>query len=125
MRTPPLLPRALMAGVFLNGGIRTFQDAEQKTEPAEKLGLPNAEQMVRFDSAAKVVGATAMVLGILPRLAAAGLSLSLVPTTFGAHRFWEIQDPKQRNVQLIQFLKNAGLLAGLLLITFWPGREKD
>jgi putative oxidoreductase len=120
MRAPPFLPRALMAGIFLNGGINTFSAAEKKTGPAEKLGLPNPEQMVRFDSAAKVAGAAAMTLGILPRLAATGLSISLIPTTLGAHRFWELEDPQQRATQLTQFLKNAGLLGGLLLIALWP-----
>jgi putative oxidoreductase len=123
MRTPPFLPRALLAGIFVNGGIHTFSDAEEKTGPAEKLGLPNPEQMVRFDSAAKVVGGTAMALGILPRLAATGLAISLIPTTLGAHRFWEFADPGQRATQTTQFLKNAGLLGGLLTIAFWPSDD--
>jgi putative oxidoreductase len=125
MRTPPFLPRALLAGIFLDGGFRTFQDAEKKTAPAENLNLPNPEQMVRFDSAAKVVGGAAMVLGILPRLAATGLAISLIPTTLGAHRFWEVPDPGQRTMQMTQFLKNAGLLGGLLMIAFWPYGEND
>jgi uncharacterized membrane protein YphA (DoxX/SURF4 family) len=123
MRTPPFLPRALLAGVFLDGGFRTFAEAEKKTAPAEKLNLPNPEQMVRFDSAAKVAGGAAMALGILPRLAATGLAISLIPTTVGAHRFWELTDPQQRTMQMTQFLKNAGLLGGLLMVAFWPNGD--
>src|SRR5262249_48087274 len=110
---------------FLDGGFRTFQEADKKTAPAENLNLPNPEQLVRFDSAAKVVGGAAMVLGILPRLAATRLALSLIPTTLGAPPFWELPDPGQRTMQMTQFLKNAGLLGGLLMIAFWPYGEDD
>jgi putative oxidoreductase len=124
MHKPPWVPRLLLAGAFVNGGLRTFAHAEERTGPAEKLGLPGAAQMVRFDSAAKVVGGAAMALGILPRLAAAGLAVSLVPTTLGAHRFWEIEDPRDRSMQLTHFLKNAGMLGGLLLVALWPRRHR-
>jgi putative oxidoreductase len=48
-------------------------------------------------------------------VAALALGASLVPTTFAGHRFWEEGDPKQRAAQKIHFLKNVGLLGGLLL----------
>ena len=43
-------------------------------------------------------------------------SASLVPTTYVGHRFWEETDPATRNAPSgIGFLKNLGLLGGLLL----------
>jgi putative oxidoreductase len=124
MRRPPFVARTLLAGAFVNGGLRTYAHAAERTGPAEKLGLPNAEELVRFDAAAKVVGGAALALGILPRLAAAGLAASLIPTTLGAHRFWELEDPRERSLQLTHFLKNAGMLGGLLLVALWP-RDAD
>ena len=38
-----------------------------------------------------------------------------MPTTLAGHRFWEHSDPTERFGQLSNFLKNAGLLGGLLL----------
>jgi hypothetical protein len=38
-----------------------------------------------------------------------------VPTTLAGHRFWEHEDPKERFGQLSHFLKNLGLLGGLLI----------
>ena len=38
-----------------------------------------------------------------------------MPTTLAGHRFWEHEDPKERFGQLSHFLKNLGLLGGLLL----------
>src|SRR5439155_1358622 len=40
---------------------------------------------------------------------------SIVPTTLAGHRFWEHTDPTERFGQISNFVKNAGLLGGLLL----------
>jgi hypothetical protein len=41
---------------------------------------------------------------------------TLVPTTFGGHRFWELSDASQRAQQQMHFLKNAAILRGLLVV---------
>jgi hypothetical protein len=45
------------------------------------------------------------------------LSASIVPTTVAGHAFWNETDPVVRKQQRTQFLKNLGLLGGLLLAT--------
>jgi hypothetical protein len=63
-----------------------------------------------------MVGAGSLLaLGKFPRLASTVLAASLVPTTVAAHSFWQEQDPEVRAKQKVQFLKNLGLLGGLLL----------
>ena len=47
--------------------------------------------------------------------ASAALAATLVPTTIAAHSYWQEQDPEVRARQRTQFLKNLGLLGGLLL----------
>ena len=47
------------------------------------------------------------------------LAGSLVPTTLGAHRFWEMQGPAAAQ-QRTQFLKNAAILGGLILVANAP-----
>jgi len=124
MKKPPKLARLLLAGSFFRGAWRAVNDPARLAPTAAKLGLPEPEAMVMFNGAAQLAGATAMSLGILPRLAAAGLALSLVPTTLGAHRFWEIEDETARSMQLTHFLKNLGLIGGLLAVAAWPDRSK-
>jgi hypothetical protein len=70
---------------------------------------------VRIDAGVKVVAGSLFALGRLPRLSAVAMSASIVPTTLAGHRFWEHEDPKERFGQLSNFLKNAGILGGLLL----------
>lgn len=74
------------------------------------------EAVVRLNGAVQAAGGVALSLGIFPRLAAAGLIASLVPTTLAGHDFWEHDDPDARQGQLLQFQKNAALVGGLLTI---------
>jgi uncharacterized membrane protein YphA (DoxX/SURF4 family) len=122
------LARPLLAGVFIAGGI----DVLRRPEPRAELAAPVIEQMqaalpvlpehphsvVRTNAAVQIGAGALLALGIAPRLAALTLAGSLVPTTFGGHRFWEIEDPRQRAQQRTHFLKNAAILGGLLLAVF-------
>lgn len=53
--------------------------------------------------------------GIAPRVAAAVLAESLVPTTLVGHPFWN-EKGGTRAAQKIQFMKNLAMLGGLLLV---------
>jgi putative oxidoreductase len=125
MRIARPLVRPLLAGIFVLGGVDTFR----KPEPRARLAAPVIEQMaahvpalpqdpvemVRANAALQVVAGGMLALGLLPRLAALLLAGSLVPTTLGGHRFWEIDDQAQRLQQRSHFLKNTAILGGLLL----------
>lgn len=120
------LARPMLAAMFISGGIdvlRHPQDRAKKAGPmatkiAGALPIPLPEdpvQLVRIDAGVKVIGGLMLATNRQPRLAAFALAGSLVPTTLAGHRFWEFDDPQQRANQQIHFLKNVGLLGGLLL----------
>jgi putative oxidoreductase len=124
------IARPLLASSFIYGGIDTLRNpqsrvagaapiVEQITEVADKQ-LPvrvsrDVEQWVKIDAAVKVGAGSLFALGKFPRLSALLLTGSIVPTTLAGHRFWEHDDPKERFGQLSHFLKNLGLLGGLLI----------
>jgi uncharacterized membrane protein YphA (DoxX/SURF4 family) len=118
------IARPMLAAMFVYGGLdsaRRPATKVPKAEPvapkiAEPLGLPtDTEQLVRLNGVAQVVAGTTLALGWFPRISALVLAGSLVPTTLAGHRFWEEDDPKARAQQTTHFLKNIGLLGGLLL----------
>jgi uncharacterized membrane protein YphA (DoxX/SURF4 family) len=124
------IARPLLASSFIFGGIETLRNpqsrvagarpvVEKVTEQADKqlpVTVPkDVEQWVKIDAGVKVGAGALFALGKLPRLSALLLAASTVPTTLAGHRFWEQTDPKQRTNQLIHFLKNLGLLGGLLI----------
>jgi uncharacterized membrane protein YphA (DoxX/SURF4 family) len=120
------IARPLLAGVFISGGIAQLRDAEghakaaspvldKVAELAPTAQPPSNVTLVRADAGIKIGAGLLLALGKAPRLSAAALATSLVPTTLAQHRFWEMQDPEQRKAHQIHFVKNLGLLGGLLL----------
>jgi putative oxidoreductase len=118
------IARPLLAAPFIGGGVNTLRNPASRVIAADRVVNPlisrvpqlsNTEQVVKIDAAAKVIAGSMLALGKLPRLSAAVLAVSLVPTTVAGHPFWEEQDPVRRAQHRLQVTKNAGLLGGLLL----------
>ncbi|MQA34027.1 DoxX family protein [Modestobacter roseus] len=124
------IARPLLAAPFVFGGVSTLRNpqsrvpgatpiVEQLSEIADKqlpVEVPkDVEQWVKVNAGVQVGAATLFALGRFPRFTALTLATSLVPTTLAGHRFWEHEDPKERFGQTSNFLKNAGMLGGLLL----------
>jgi putative oxidoreductase len=124
------IARPLLAAPFVYGGISTLRKPQDRVPGAapvvEKIAgaadkqLPvevprDVQQWVQADAAIKVAAGSLFALNKFPRLTALVLSASIVPTTLAGHRFWEHEDPTERFGQISNFLKNTGLLGGLLL----------
>jgi uncharacterized membrane protein YphA (DoxX/SURF4 family) len=118
------IARPMLAAMFIVGGLDQLKHPGRKVEAARplvdtlapRLGLPDdTELLVRANGATMVGAGSLLALGRLPRIASTLLAATLVPTTVAAHAFWEEQDPTARAQQRVQFLKNLGLLGGLLL----------
>jgi uncharacterized membrane protein YphA (DoxX/SURF4 family) len=107
--------QALLGATFMKLGFDAAVQPGPRVDKAAALGLPSAELAVRGNGAAMVTGGAALILDKLPRLAAVGLIASMIPTTLAGHAFWNY-DGAERKGQEIQFLKNAGLVGGLLLV---------
>jgi putative oxidoreductase len=114
----------MLAAMFVVGGLDQLKHPGRKTDSAKVLlervgpavGLPDdPELLVRANGAAMVGAGSLLALGRLPRIASTVLAATLVPTTLVAHGYWQEQDPQARERQKVQFLKNLGLLGGLLL----------
>jgi len=122
------LARPLLASIFVVGGWDALWNPEGKvkravavTEPlAQKTGLESldTEMLVRMNGAVQIGAGVLMATGKFRRLAALALIGSIIPTTYAGHRFWEELDPTTRSQQKMHFLKNVGLLGGLILAAF-------
>ena len=135
------LARTLLAGIFVVGGISSWKRSAKLAVPASKViepvknsipGSLSAEQLVKVNSGVQVVAGGLFAIGIAPRVMAILLGASLVPTTLAGHRFWEMDDDADKTQHQIQFLKNAGLIGGLIFAAldtggrpsvFWSGRR--
>lgn len=120
------IARPLLAAIFIDGGLDQIVRPATKVAAATPvvaslagpLRLPeDPELLVRVNGAVMVGAGALLAVGRLPRLAAATLAASLVPTTYAGHQFWVEEDPGRRDQQRRHFVKNLGLLGGLLLAT--------
>ena len=117
------IARPMLAAMFVVGGLDQLKHPGAKAKAARpvldqlrKAGLPDdPELLVRANGVAMVGGGALLATGHVPRIASTVLAGALAPTTLAAHPFWNQTDPQLRAQHKIQFLKNLGLLGGLLL----------
>jgi putative oxidoreductase len=110
------LGHILLSGIFFLNGAQSFIEPGGRVNKVAEAGLPKPKQAVELNAAAMVIGGTLLGLGIAPKLAATILLGCLVPTKVVGHSFWKEEATASRMNQQTQFLKNLGLLGGLLLV---------
>ncbi|MEV0464786.1 DoxX family protein [Nocardia tengchongensis] len=73
------------------------------------------EMLVRLNAGAQMIAGTMLALGKLPRPSALILAVTVIPSVVTEQDFWAEQDPERKAAKRIAFLKDAGLLGGLLI----------
>ncbi|MEU4604550.1 DoxX family protein [Kribbella sp. NPDC023972] len=128
------LARPLLSMIFVVQGANSIRNPEPlvpKAQPVADRLVPMVKRvappqlgdripettvnLVRLNGAVQVLGGLAIATGKGRRLGAATLATTLIPVTVAGHPFWQVKDKETRAAQRIQFLKNLGLLGGLLL----------
>lgn len=131
MTVTRLLARPLLASTFVVGGVHALRNADtlaakarpvtEKVAPAAAAAVPqvpvpqDAKTLVRINAGVQVVAGLALATNHRPRLAAALLAATLVPSTAVGHRFWEQSDPEEKRRETTVFFKNVSLLGGTML----------
>ena len=102
-----ILGRLCLAAIFVYSGIHKFMDLSGTATTLAKVGFPIPLLFAVGAATFEVVGALSLATGLQTRIGACLLIIFLIPTTFIFH---------PPGSQLIQFLKNLGILGGLLII---------
>lgn len=119
-----LVARVLVSVVFLWGGamqiVFFWNDSLARLQAMQ---LPYPGLLLALAVAGQLIGGLSLLLGLRARWGAAILILFLAGVTGLMHNFWTYQpDSVEYLTEAIQFLKNLGLLGGLLMIlAFGPG----
>jgi uncharacterized membrane protein YphA (DoxX/SURF4 family) len=124
------IARPLLSFSIIGGGLNALRDTRSRAEHAEPLiqastqhlppgvatRLPrNPETLVRINAAVQIGAGVLLALGRAPRLSSAALSASVIPSSLNNHAFWEEQDPNLRAAKRGEFLKDLGLVGGLMI----------
>lgn len=142
------IARPLLATAFVASGVDSLRNPGSQVRTAQPVldrsrdmlpaqaaaAVPSqAETAIRINGAVQVGAGILLATGKAPRLAAAALAGSLVPTTVTGTDFWNEADPAARAAQRNAFIKNVSLVGGALLAAAdtegkpslaWRGRAK-
>jgi putative oxidoreductase len=113
--TTMLVGRLCIAAIFLLSGFSKLVDLPGTTEHMVAAGIPQAHTLAIVAGLAELLGGLALALGLLTRLAAAGLVLFMIPTTIMFHNFWAFEGAA-RLPQMLNFMKNLCITGGLLFV---------
>ncbi len=120
-----LAARVLVGGVLAFMGLNHFMQTEDMAGYAQMKGVPAPTLAVTVSGGMLVFGGLSIVLGAYAAIGAGALALFLLVTTPMMHDFWTMDDPEQQQSEMINFLKNVGLLGAVLAFlvlagTQWP-----
>lgn len=119
-----LVGRIFLAAIFFMSAVgNKIPKFNEVVGYMESAGVPMPKILLPGAIAFLILGSVSLVFGYRTRIGALLLSIFLVLATYYFHDFWSFQpDAPEFQQQMIQFMKNLGLLgAMLLLIVNGPG----
>ena len=111
----PFLGRILLASIFLISGIGKIGGFAGTAGYMGSKGLPMVEVLLAITIIIEIGAALMLILGWKAKIGAALLFLWMIPVTFLFHNFWAMP-PADQQMQTIMFMKNMGLMGGMLYI---------
>ncbi len=113
--------RFAIVPIFLAAAIDIVKKYAVTVSSVGDAGLPYAEVLVPAALALLALGSLSVLLGWKTRIGAFLLIACLVTATVLYRDFWNLEGAS-RAAQQVEFLRNLGLLGGLLaLLAFGPG----
>jgi len=106
----PLLARIFLSAIFIKSGVDKILDRPGTQQFMEAKGIPLAGLLLIPTIIVLVGGGLSVLLGYKARLGALLLIGFLIPATLIFHT--NFSEPQQE----IQFMKNLGLMGGLLMV---------
>jgi putative oxidoreductase len=114
-----LIARILFVVIFIFSGATVhLLQRKQGIAYAKSYGVPMAEVGVPLTGVMAVVGGVLVALGLWGDLGALLIAAFLLLITPLMHAFWRETDPMQKQLQLVNFVKNTGLLGGALALFY-------
>ena len=108
----PLAARICLCIIFINSGIGKIFGFASTAEMMANQGLPIANILLIFTIAFQLLGGLSLLFGYKVKIGSTLLILFLIPATLVFHN--PIIDPSELN----SFLKNIGLIGGLLMVIY-------
>ncbi len=118
-----LIGRVIFGGYFVMAGFKHFINLGEMAGYAGSKGVPAPKLAVAGSGLLLVVGGALVALGWWVSWGCWLIIAFLVPVSFMMHDFWTVDDPAQKQAELVNFTKNWGLIGAALMIAsvpYWP-----
>jgi putative oxidoreductase len=122
------LARPLLGATFVTAGVEALRESDRRRQQAAALSgslrLGDPATVTKTVAGTQVGAGLLLATGRFPRLSALVLALTVLPDAATGHAFWSEQDKQQRQAQRGLFVRDLGLLGGLLVaVADTGGRE--
>ncbi len=116
MKVPFLLGRLIFGGFFLQAGIHHFKERKMLAQYAGSKNVPMPDIAVMATGVALTIGGASILLGVKPKIGTLAIIGFLGGVSPMIHDFWKVEDPNQRQNEMINFMKNMALLGGAMAL---------
>jgi putative oxidoreductase len=117
-----LLARLMLTAIFLVSAVgNKIPQFHETAAYMAAEGVPNPKFALFGAIGLLLLGGISLILGAWTRIGALFLFCFLGAATFYFHDFWQFSDPGQRQLQVIQFMKNMAIGGGLLALAAFGG----
>jgi putative oxidoreductase len=112
-----VLGRVMLSTIFILSAVgNKIPNFKAVASLMEGEGVPAPQILLVGAIVFLIAGSLSVVLGYKARIGAALLLIFLVLATYYFHDFWTVTDPKLKQEQMIQFMKNLALMGAMVLI---------
>jgi len=112
----------MLALIFILSGFNKITGWDGTLQYMSSKGLPFTEVLLGLTILIELGGGLLIAAGWYARWAALAVFLFIIPTTLVFHNFWTFEG-MERQMQMIQFLKNLAIMGGLLyVVAFGSGK---
>jgi putative oxidoreductase len=115
-----LIGRIIAGGYFIMGAFNHFKNLGMMKGYAQSKGTPAPAVAVAGTGVLLLLGGFSLLLGYQPIVGIVLLIVFLLGVSFNMHNFWSIEDPQMKMAEMVNFLKNMGLLGLLLMLAAIP-----
>jgi len=124
MQVAFLIGRLIVGVYYLSGAINHFSQLNAMSGFAQSKGVPAPKLAVLASGVLLLIGGLSILTGFQPVIGVIALVLFFLPVTFMMHPFWKVQDQMAKMGDMINFMKNMGLMGSALMFlaipTPWP-----
>lgn len=115
-----LIGRIIVGVYYIISAANHFMQLEMMSGYASSKNVPASKLAVIVSGLLLLIGGLSILTGFQPVIGVIALAIFFLPVTFMMHNFWAVEDEQMKMNEMINFMKNMGLLGSALMFLAIP-----